>query len=77
MAQPAASGSGQLAYQLLFLLRFIQLGSTVITGFIACYFVWWHVVLRDPVPPGMIAVICTVSFPSESMEALPSYLKKE
>jgi len=53
---------GFLALQILFFLRFIQLGSTVLTGFIACYLVWWHDRLHDKVPSGLIKVICAVSF---------------
>ena len=57
----AAPRDGFLALQILFFLRFIQLGSTVLTGFIACYLVWWHDRLHDKVPLGLIIVICTVS----------------
>jgi hypothetical protein len=57
-----APRDGFLALQILFFLRFIQLGSTVLTGFIACYLVWWHDRLHDKVPSGLIKVICAVSF---------------
>jgi len=50
-----------LALQILFFLRFIQLGSTVLTGFIACYFVWWHDRLHDEIPSGLTIVICACS----------------
>jgi len=53
-----APRSSFLASQALNFLRFIQLGSTVLTGFIACYFVWWHNVLHDEVPSGLISIIC-------------------
>lgn len=51
-----------VSQQVLFFLRFVQLGSTVITGFIACCLVWWHDVLRQPTPLALVAVICTVLF---------------
>jgi hypothetical protein len=31
-----------LAVQLLFFLRYVQLGATVITGFITCLLIWKH-----------------------------------
>jgi hypothetical protein len=62
MENMAAPPDGSIALQILFFLRFIQLGSTVLTGFIACYFVWWHDRLHDKVPQGLIIVICTVSW---------------
>jgi hypothetical protein len=51
---------GALHLHFLFLLRFIQLGSTIITGFIACYLVWWHAVLSQSTPPALAFIICTV-----------------
>lgn len=47
--------------QILFFLRFIQLGSTVLTGFIAIYFIYWHDIIKTQVPLGLIIVICTVT----------------
>jgi len=61
MDNRAAPPDGSIALQILFFLRFIQLGSTVLTGFIACYFVWWHDRLHDKIPQGLIIVICTCS----------------
>jgi hypothetical protein len=58
----AAPRDGFLALQVLFFLRFIQLGSTVLTGYIACYFVWWHNQLHDKVPLGLVIIICTVRY---------------
>jgi fructose-specific phosphotransferase system IIC component len=55
--------SSQAAFQLLFFLRFIQLGSTVITGFIACYFIWWHNVINDDVPEGLKIILFAVRLP--------------
>jgi hypothetical protein len=65
---------GFLALQILFFLRFIQLGSTVLTGFIACYFVWWHDRLHDKIPQGLIIVIFTVSCLSTSILLEPPEL---
>ena len=64
-SNPSATAmNSAVSQQVLFFLRFVQLGSTVITGFIACFLVWWHNVLWQPTPPALIAVICTVLFPS-------------
>jgi hypothetical protein len=57
-----APRDGVVAFQILFFLRFVQLGSTVLTGFIACYLVWWHDRLHDEIPSGLTIVICAVSF---------------
>jgi hypothetical protein len=66
----AAPGDGFLSLQVLFFLRFIQLGSTVLTGFIASYFVWWHDRLHDKVPLGLLVVICTVRCPTSLILSL-------
>lgn len=58
MAPQAASSA--VAPQILFFLRFIQQGSLVLTGFVAIYFVYWHVLLVDPVPAQLIAAIVAV-----------------
>src|ERR1700694_2522671 len=62
LVEVAAPRDGFLAVQILFFLRFIQLGSTVLTGFIACFLVWWHDRLHEKVPSGLIILICAVSF---------------
>ncbi len=54
------------ATQVLFLLRTIQQGSIILTGFVAIYFVYWHNILRDPVPlslVGLIAAVCALNQP--------------
>jgi hypothetical protein len=53
--------TSQPSLHALFFLRFISLGSTVITGFIACYLTWWHDSLRQPTPSALIFVILAVS----------------
>ncbi|KAE9377812.1 hypothetical protein N431DRAFT_541444 [Stipitochalara longipes BDJ] len=56
--------SGAAATQIIFILRFIQQGALVLTGFVASYFVYWHNTLRDPVPLPLIGLItaCTISY---------------
>jgi hypothetical protein len=56
----APAPHSSLAFHFLFFLRFVQLGSTCIAGFIACYFVWWHDTLHDEVPFGLMVFIFTV-----------------
>ncbi|KAH0547931.1 hypothetical protein GP486_008328, partial [Trichoglossum hirsutum] len=50
----------QIAHQVLFFLRFVQLGAVVLTGFVAIYFVWWHELLREEVPRGLVVLICSL-----------------
>lgn len=52
--------SHQRRVQLLFFLRFIQCGSTAITGFITCYFIWWHDRLAIPTPRGFVVLLSAV-----------------
>lgn len=56
--------SHQRRVQLLFFLRFIQCGSTAITGFITCYFIWWHDRLAIPTPRGFVVLLsaCIYAF---------------
>jgi len=71
--QSVTAMNSTISQQLLFFLRFVQLGSTVITGFIACFLVWWHDALWQPTPPALVAVICTVLFPITSLiSSLPN-----
>jgi len=60
MATTAVSTPGSIATQVLYLLRYIQQGSIVLTGFVAIYFAYWHNVLRDPVPLPLVGIIATV-----------------
>ena len=39
---PGASRFQKIHLQVLFFLRFIQLGSAVMTGYIFCFLVWFH-----------------------------------
>lgn len=48
------------AMQILFLLRFIQHGAVVLTGFVASYFIYWHNALRDPIPFPLIFLLIAV-----------------
>jgi hypothetical protein len=59
MAEPFSSS--WIPIQLLFFLRSIQLGSIVLTGFIAIYFVYWHDILHNQIPLGLIIIISTVT----------------
>jgi hypothetical protein len=64
---------GATAAQILFLLRFIQQGSLVLTGFVACYFVYWHNALRDPVPLPLIALVAAVRTPHSPLPSILRY----
>jgi hypothetical protein len=54
------SRAGSIAAQVLFLLRFIQQGSVVLTGFVAIHFIYWHNRIRDPVPVELVILVTTV-----------------
>jgi hypothetical protein len=56
-----SSRGSTVVTQMLFFLRFIQLGSIVLAGFIAVHFVYWHNRIHDPIPSGEIAFIAGVS----------------
>jgi hypothetical protein len=56
----STSRSSQAASQILFLLRFIQSGSIVLTGFIAIYFAYWHDRLHQTTPTELIILITAV-----------------
>jgi hypothetical protein len=60
MMEKSSRGSA-VATQILFFLRFIQMGSTVLAGFIAIHFVYWHNRIHDPIPSGEIIFIVAVS----------------
>jgi hypothetical protein len=51
----------QIALLVLFVLRFVQLGAVVLTGFVAIYLVWWHDVLDEKAPGGLVVLILAVS----------------
>lgn len=55
------SRSGTIVAQILFFLRFIQLGSIVLSGFIAIHFVYWHNIFQEPIPIEEIVFIAAVS----------------
>jgi hypothetical protein len=59
--------SSAATMQILFLLRFIQQGALVLTGFVTSYFIYWHNALRDPVPLpliGLLIAVLPLSLPS-------------
>jgi hypothetical protein len=53
--------------QILFLLRFIQHGALVLTGFVTSYFIYWHNALRDLVPLPLIGLLIAVLPPFPSL----------
>lgn len=82
MAVKLSSQQAAMATPVLFILRFIQQSSLVLTGFLTAYFIYWHNTLRDPVPLPLIGLLTAVpplSYPSSSKlttESAPSPTSK-
>ncbi|KAI9774474.1 MAG: hypothetical protein M1839_001707 [Geoglossum umbratile] len=51
----------QTALLVLFILRFVQLGAVVLTGFVAVYLAWWHYVLDEETPGGLVVLTFAMS----------------
>ena len=65
--------SSAATMQILFLLRFIQQGALVLTGFVTSYFIYWHNALRDPVPLPLIGLLIAVLPPFPSLTPIPQF----
>ena len=61
-ARPFTRGpKDALFHEMVLFLRFVQQCCLVVTLFVAAYFVYWHIILVDDVPKGLVVMIGTVS----------------
>ena len=61
-ARPFTNGpKDALFHEMILFFRFVQQCCLVLTIFIAAYFVYWHMLLVDDVPKGLVVMIGTVS----------------